>query len=392
MKMKKTISSVCLTSLFIILLIFMPKLIFQQIRTEDSAATKFSPGKIVIRFSKEVSPVIPIQVAGIMQTGIGPVDVVCQNLKVHTMRRLFPSPKYATPDLTRYFVVKFDESFDLDEAVTLFSQIPFIVEKAEKVARLEFFGSNDPNYGDQWHLEQVNDCDIDAPEAWNIQTGDDSVILAIPDSGVKYDHPDLDNNIWINEDEYYGTPNYDDDGNGYVDDIRGWNWGSGDSKDPMDTYGHGTHVAGIAAAETNNEAGVAGIAGGWYPGQTGCRIMCLRLGHTTFDMDDAAESFIYATDKEATAINCSWQSEYTEYFKDAIDYALYNGVLIVAAAGNDNGNFCNDSDEYYLSMVPGVLVIAATDQYDQRAIFDGGAASNYGPCIDVSAPGKNIMT
>jgi hypothetical protein len=115
------------------------------------------------------------------------------------MRRLFPAPKYPTPDLTRYFVVKFDESFSLDEAITAFSQIPFFVEKAEKVARLEFLDlPNDQLVGDQWHLNQANDCDIDAPEAWNIEKGSDSVILAVPDSGVKYDHPDLNENIWIN--------------------------------------------------------------------------------------------------------------------------------------------------------------------------------------------------
>jgi hypothetical protein len=329
-----------------------------------------------------------------MQTGIGAVDVLCQRFKVHTMRRLFPAPKYPTPDLTRYFVVKFDESFDLDEVVNVFSQIPFFIEKAEKVATLEFLDyPNDEHFGVQWHhLNQYNDCDIDTPEAWNIEKGSDSVILAVPDTGVKYDHPDLNDNIWINWDEYYGTPNYDDDGNGYVDDIRGWNWGPGDPKDPMDAYGHGTKVAGIIAAETNNEIGVAGIAGGWYPGQQGCRIMCLRLGHTSFDMDDAAESFIYATDKEATAINCSWYSWYSEYFKDAIDYALYHGVLIVAAAGNWNGIYCNDPNWFYLSMVPGVLVVAATDQNDQRAIFPPLQASNYGPCIGVSAPGKDIMS
>jgi len=388
--MKRLIPIFVLVSLFVSLLIFMPRLVSQQIKTEDSPDLQFAPGKIVIRFSKEVSPVSPIQVAKIIQTGIGPVDILCQTFKVHTLRRLFPAPKYPTPDLTRYFVVKFEESMDLDQVVTAFSEISFYVEKAEKVAVLKYFGgSNDPEYGGQWHLDQTNDCDIDAPEAWDIEKGSDSVILAIADSGVEYTHLDLDDNIWINWDEYYGTPGEDDDpngGNGYIDDFYGWDFDDDDNT-PTDTYGHGTHVAGIAAAETNNDTGVAGVAGGWYPGQEGCRIMCLCVGHENVSMDYCAEAFYYATNNGATAINCSWHSQYTEYFKDAIDYALYNDVLIVAAAGNSNSNKCSDPNGNYLSMVPGVLVVAATNQYDKRTTF-----SNYGPCIDVSAPGKDILS
>lgn len=394
--MKRLILIFALASLFIFSLIFMPKLVFQQIKTEESTDSYFAPGKIVIRFTKEVSPIAPLKVAGIIQTGIGPVDESCLRFRVHTMRRLFPAPKYPTPDLTRYFVVEFDESMDLDDMVKTFSEIHFYIEKAEKVGVHKFSGDpNDRSFNDQWHLKQSNDCDIDAPEGWDIQAGSDSVILAIPDSGVQYTHPDLNDNIWINWYEYYGVPGQDDDpngGNGYVDDIYGWNWDSDDPKDPMDYHGHGTHVAGIAAAETNNDRGVAGIAGGWYPGQKGCRIMCLRIGFTHFSMDNAAASFQYATDMGATAINCSWKSWYSEYFKDTIDYALYNDVLIVAAAGNENGIYCDDPIYHYLNMVPGVLVVAATDQNDQRAIFYGGQASNYGPCIDVSAPGKDILS
>ncbi len=366
----------------------MSGLVFQQTKTEETSDFYFAPERVVIRFSREVSPVMPFEVAGIAQTGLAPVDFLCERFKVHTMRRLFPAPKYQTPDLTRYFVVEFDESMDLDQLIIAFSGIPFFVEKAEKVGVHKFqTSSNDPGLSQQWHLSQSNDHDIDAPEAWDIEVGSDSVILAIPDSGVQYTHPDLNDNIWINEDEYYGTPNVDDDGNGYIDDIRGWNWDTGDPKDPMDYYGHGTHVAGISAAETNNDTGVAGIAGGWYPGQKGCRIMCLRIGYVDFGMDNAAASFQYATDMGAKAINCSWASWYADYFADAIDYALFNNVLIVAAAGNENGNYCSDPDWHYLNMVPGVLVVAATDQNDQKASF-----SNYGPCIDVSAPGKNILS
>lgn len=224
--MKRLIPIFVLVSLFVSILILKPRLVSQEIEPEVTPDFYFAPGKIVIRFSKEAAPVTPIQVAGIIQTGIGPVDVLCQTFKVHTMRRLFPVLKYPAPDLTRYFVVKFDELMDLDSAVTAFSNITFFIEKAEKVPVLKYLDyPNDDKFSDQWHLDQSNDCDIDAPEAWDVQAGDDGVILAIADTGVKYDHSDLDDNIWINWEEYYGNED-DDDNNGYKDDIYGCGFSS----------------------------------------------------------------------------------------------------------------------------------------------------------------------
>jgi len=377
----------------------MPKLISQDIETADVPDFSFAPGKIVIRITEDLGFVFPIKVDEIIQTGIPSIDDLCWQFRVHGLRRLFPAPKYPTPDLTRYYVVEFDESNDLDQVLNEFSKISSLIEKAEKVGRHKsLVGPNDDEFEDQWHLEQTNDCDIDAPEAWDTQKGSDSVILAITDSGVYRTHPDLNNNIWINWDEYYGEQGEDDDpgGNGYVDDIYGWNWdvSSGPGNNNVTDYlGHGTHIAGIVAAETNNDEGVAGIAGGWYPNQTGCRIMCLRVGFIYWDMDHVAAGINYAADMGADAINCSWSSSYSEYLEDAIDYAIQNeDVLIVAAAGNEGGNYCSDTQNHYLNTRSDVLVVAATDQNDQRAVFGGGQASNYGNCVDVSAPGKSILS
>jgi len=387
--MKKLIPIFTVLSLLIFSLVFIPKLAYQQLEENGSSDIYYAPSKIVIQFIKEVSPVTPWVVDEIIQTGIPAVDELNQEFKVHTMRRLFPAPKYPTPDLTRHFVVKFDESKNIDQVVNAFSKT-LSIEKVEKVGLHKFLiEPNDDKFEVQWHLNQTNDCDIDAPEAWNIQKGSDNVILAVPDSGVYYAHPDLNDNIWINWDEYNGIENYDDDENGYKDDIRGWDWTGEDPGDnnPNDIYGHGTFCAGIAAAETNNEIGVAGIAGGWYPGQEGCRIMCLRCGHTLADMSDAASAIGYATDMGAIAVNCSWASSNTGGLGAAVDYAVENGLLIVAAAGNEGENSCNDSSEYYLSTRSDVMVVAATDSSDQRWVD-----SNYGPCVDVSAPGNGITS
>jgi len=387
--MKKLIPIFTVLSLLIFSLVFIPKLAYQQLEENSSSDIYYAPSKIVIQFIKEVSPVTTWVVDEIIQTGIPAVDELNQEFKVHTMRRLFPAPKYPTPDLTRHFVVKFDESKNIDQVVNAFSKT-LSIEKVEKVGLHKFLiEPNDDKFEVQWHLNQTNDCDIDAPEAWNIQKGSDNVILAVPDSGVYYAHPDLNDNIWINWDEYNGIENYDDDENGYKDDIRGWDWTGEDPGDnnPNDIYGHGTFCAGIAAAETNNEIGVAGIAGGWYPGQEGCRIMCLRCGHTLADMSDAASAIGYATDMGAIAVNCSWASSNTGGLGAAVDYAVENGLLIVAAAGNEGENSCNDSSEYYLSTRSDVMVVAATDSSDQRWVD-----SNYGPCVDVSAPGNGITS
>ena len=117
---------------------------------------------------------------------------------------------------------------------------------------------NDPNFGLQWGLHNSNNRDINAPEAWDITKGSNEVVIAVIDTGVNYNHPDLMNNIWVNSGEIPGNT-IDDDGNGYIDDYRGYDF-LGRDPDPMDTNGHGTHVAGIIAAQSDNGIGISGVA------------------------------------------------------------------------------------------------------------------------------------
>ena len=144
----------------------------------------------------------------------------------------------------------------------------------------------------QWSLHNIGqtggleDCDIDAPEAWDIETGNPDIVIAIIDSGIDYTHPDLIDNIWHNEDEIPDN-GIDDDGNGYIDDVRGWDFYDNDN-DPLDENGHGTICAGIAAAVTNNDEGIAGVC--WN-----CQIMPIKVNglYNTEDIPDYCHSPVF---------------------------------------------------------------------------------------------------
>lgn len=231
--------------------------------------------------------------------------------------------------------------------------------------------TNDPNFDNQWALDT-----IDAPEAWDIETGNEDIVIAVIDTGIDYNHPDLAGNIWNNADEILDN-NIDDDGNGYIDDIRGWNF-INDDKDPKDDYGHGTHCSGIISAITNNNIGIAGVC--WN-----CTIMPLKglnnegAGYCS----DLIGAIYYAIDNGANIISMSWGSySESETLRDALNYAYSQGVVLIAAAGNGN----TDS-EHYPSSYDNVIAVAATNIDGYKASF-----SNYGSLVDVAAPGVDIYS
>jgi len=264
---------------------------------------------------------------------------------------------------------------------------------------------NDPYFHLQWGLHNtgqtggVPDVDIDAPEAWDLETGNGEVVIAVIDSGIDYTHPDLAGNIWINNAEdinhngrfdnwscyqqkngVYGDIDHtDNDGNGFIDDVVGWDF-LGSDNDPRDYFGHGTHCAGIAAAVTNNDEGIAGVC--WN-----CKIMPIRVCHYKLIPGfTAAEGVIYAANNGADIISISLGWTRTIYVLNyAINYAYDKGAVIVAAAGNGGNHGVP------ILTFPGrhdkVISVGAINHYGERYYL-----SSWGPSLDIVAPGENIFS
>lgn len=239
---------------------------------------------------------------------------------------------------------------------------------------------NDPLFATQYGLGNAADADIDASEAWESKTK--CAKVAVLDSGVDIDHPDLASNLWTNSKETEGNGK-DDDDNGYVDDYYGVDVRTGRGSG-VDQNGHGTHVAGTIAAVANNGVGVSGVC--WTGNVMSVKFMSANGSGAT---SDAVEGIEYAVKKGAKIINASFgSSSKSSALQDAVNYAQDNGVLIVAAAGND-GKDIDNSPVYPASYADSnILTVAASTSGDQLAAF-----SNYGDTsVDVAAAGENILS
>ncbi|MBM4130385.1 hypothetical protein FJ250_05070, partial [bacterium] len=247
---------------------------------------------------------------------------------------------------------------------------------------------NDARFGELWGLHNLGqsggtaDADVDAPEAWDSETGSSDVIVAVIDTGVDYAHPDLAANRWVNTGEMAGN-GVDDDHNGFIDDVHGYDFVNNDGN-PMDDHSHGTHCAGTIGAVGNNGIGVAGVC--WQ-----VRIMAVKFldaggGGTT---DAAIASVEYAVQMGADILSNSWGGGgYSEALRDAIVAAETAGILFVAAAGNSASN--NDTYPHYPASydVGNIVSVAATDRNDALADF-----SCWGPLsVDLAAPGVDVFS
>ena len=369
------------TKLFLIAIIFTNILLYSQAPASEKAIQKnelnYLSNTIVIKF--KVAPLRKsnneILIADNVLKAFNEVGMV-------SSKSLFEQSSLKQElGLGRISIVKYSSEVD-----------PLIL--ASKISKLEEVEWAEPKFiypvefvpNDQFYSSQYAMIKIKAQEAWDVSTGDTSVVIAIIDSGVDWDHPDLAANIWRNWGETPGN-GIDDDFNGYVDDVRGWDFGGLNGTpdyDPMeDRPDHGTHVAGDASAVTDNSTGVASIG---YKS----KIMPVKTSRDDFRSTSGSpfivygyEGIKYAADNGAKIINCSWGGGgYSLLGQEVINYATSVGALVVAAAGNDNS-----FSPFYPASYQNVLSVAATDESDFKSSF-----SNYGAYVDVSAPGSSIYS
>ncbi|MBN1669443.1 MAG: S8 family serine peptidase [Kiritimatiellae bacterium] len=286
----------------------------------------------------------------------------------------------------RWQRIRVNSDKPLKQAIEACRQHPDVLYAEPNYIVEAYLTPDDPRFDQLWGLRNtgqtggVPGADINAIEAWDIATTS-HVVVAVIDSGVDYNHPDLAANIWANPAEIAGN-GLDDDGNGYVDDVRGWDFYDSDN-DPMDVGGHGTHVAGTIGAVGNNAEGVVGVC--WQ-----VRIMPLKfIGTFSGSTADAIEAIEYATAMGAQVMNNSWGGGgYSVAMKEAIEAAHAAGLLFVAAAGNSSED--TDTIAHYPSSydVSNIIAVAATTDADLLASFSSYGATT----VDLGAPGKNIWS
>ncbi|MBI3996753.1 MAG: S8 family serine peptidase [Candidatus Omnitrophica bacterium] len=305
-------------------------------------------------------------------------------IRTRFARRAARSRGVPPPDLSQVYLLELPKDTDVLKAAEEFARDPHVAYahpnyKAEVLAE-----PNDPSYGELWGLQKIQ-----ASSAWDeftdpIAGPGQGVLVGVIDTGIDYTHPDLAQNIWTNPGEIAGD-GVDNDNNGFVDDVHGYDFASNDG-DPKDGHSHGTHVAGTIAAVGHNALGVVGVA----PNATLLAAKGLSDGGSG-SLDWLASAIQYAVDRGADVLNNSWgcrggcpsDPEHPTVTEDAVAYAHSLGTVVVFAAGNDG----RDVADYSPASQPEPITVSATTEEDMRATF-----SNYGPRIDVGAPGVGILS
>ncbi|MBL7883378.1 MAG: S8 family peptidase [Bacteroidia bacterium] len=277
-------------------------------------------------------------------------------------------------DLTLMYEFKYSSSVSLEKVINKFIGLRlFEYVEPHYIPQLAYT-PNDASFGNQWYMTNIK-----AENAWGVNTttarGDTNVVIGITDTGVELLHNDLRYNIKYN----YADPinGADDDGDGFIDNFRGWDVGMADNDPTWQGNAHGVHVSGIAAASTNNGIGVAGVG-------FNCKFLPVKIANAAGSLTAAYEGITYAADHGCAVINCSWGGAGGGQFgQDVINYATFNkNALVVAAAGN------NGIDEaFYPAAYQYVISVSNTKTDDRRS-----ASSNYNYTVDVGAPGEGIYS
>jgi len=338
-------------------------------------AIDFTPNELIFKTSS------PVSLKG-EKTGLTEFDRFLTNMQVSKVKAITPKTS------NQFFVATINNAAAMDQIRSQNLQFRGIEYVQPNYLNQFYLIPNDTYYSNQQlYLTKL-------PEAWDYTTGSSDIIIGVIDSGILFDHPDLQHNIFINPNEIPDN-GIDDDNNGYIDDWHGWDFTDaieladqalGDylkqDNDPTDENFHGTHVSGILAADSNNNEGICGVT--WN-----CKLLVVRSGFQTTEGagylqdDDAAAGIIYATDMGARVINLSWgDSNYSPIIADACQYAYDHGVIVVAAAGNEPVPSVS-----YPARLSTVISVGAVDSYKNLAGF-----SSYGPDLDIVAPGDQILS
>ncbi len=360
--------------LYMLVLFVNPQIVFAQSNSEGFPHITDTPGELIVRLHSGAS----VAALAALNKRLGAVSV----------SPVFSpgTPAGQHPRLKNIYLIRFPVEWALEPLLQRYEQHPAI--EAVELNRLsqpcEGMVPNDPGYREQWNLRLIN-----MPAAWRIEQGDPQVTVAVVDSGIATRHPEFRSQLWQNSGEIPEN-GVDDDRNGYIDDINGWDFsdaptlpGGGDSRvrdnDPEDETGHGTHVSGIIAAKVNNGLGIAGIA-------PECRLMPLRAGFKFgggeyLQNDDLAAAIVYAADNGAHVINMSWGDTVNAFTIEAsLAYAYARGCVLVGAAGNSGS-----LGSYYPAGLKTVISVAGLGQ--QKQLYSD---SNFGATIDIAAPGEEI--
>lgn len=410
-------------------------------------------GQLLVRFDARVSDIL--EKAGVTKSGpmmpmtrsgILSVDEILDLVEGYQIERVFPvdvrsEEKARKEGLHLWYVVRFSDEYPVDKVAADLSKLgevsrveynrtlkkasddkptPLTIERLKELAANAAGGAfDDPLLSDQWHLVNngnlrptkfIKGADVNVEKAWEMTTGDPSIIVAVLDEGVDVSHPDLQASMWVNEGEIWKS-HEDNDGNGYAGDVHGYNFVSKHgviSTDSRYDTGHGTHVAGVIAAVNNNGTGISSIAGG-NASQPGVKIMSCQIfsGQYAGTVLEEVRAIKYAADNGAVILQCSWgyisgaanpyewtpqfsTDEEWEYYnvleRKALDYFVHNagspdgvieGGLVIFAGGNEAAPAAS-----YPGAYPDFVAVAATAGDFTPAVY-----SNYGPGTTISAPG-----